>query len=74
MTALDVDTITTACTYIFHNTCLLYIHVYSKLVASKTCIVHTSNFLTLVIHKINLEYLIDVIFLGILEPLLLYDP
>ena len=28
---------------VFHNTCLLYIHVYSKLVTSKTCVVHTSN-------------------------------
>ena len=33
--------------------------MYSKLVASKMCIVHTSNFSTLVIHKIDLEYGID---------------
>ena len=38
----------------------------------KTCIVHTSNFSTLVTHKISLEWQIDVKHLEILEPLFRY--
>ena len=40
----------------------------------KTCIVHTSNFSTVVTHKISLERQIDVKLPGIIETLLLYCP
>ena len=40
----------------------------------KTCIVHTSNFSTLVTHKISLEWQIDVKLSGIVEPLFLHHP
>ena len=39
----------------------------------KMCIVHTSNFSTLVSHKIYLEWWIDVKLSGIVELLFLYD-
>ena len=40
----------------------------------KTCIVHTSNFSSLVIHNMYLQWQIDVKLSGIVEPLFLYHP
>ena len=40
----------------------------------KICIIHTSNFSTLVTHKMNLKWWIHLKFLGIAEPVILYHP
>ena len=50
------------------------IYIYTYVTGfGKTCIVHTSNFSTLVSHKMYLERWIDVTLSGIVEQPFLYD-
>ena len=53
----------------------LFLYTYTYVTRfGKTCIVYTSNFSTMVTHKIYLEWQRDVKLSGIVESLLLYHP